>query len=145
MAETIDEAIGNVVAMSPINPGAFGNVPAGMQMQQMMSQQDPRQMMMGQAPQGASPDPRSQESMMGYLQQKIQEIRNRMSGQETPMGALGTFMQAQQPSMPMRPPTQSMQQAMPMPTRQSQTGMQQAMPMPTAQPMQGGMNYGRSR
>ncbi len=130
MAETIDEAIGNVVAMSPINPGAFGNVPAGMKMQQMISQQDPRQMMMGQAPQGASPDPRSQESMMGYLQQKIQEIRNRMSGQETPMGALGTFMQAQQPSMPMRPPTQS---------------MQQAMPMPTAQPMQGGMNYGRSR
>ena len=105
MAETIDEAIGNVVAMSPINPGAFGNVPAGMQMQQMMSQQDPRQMMMGQAPQGASPDPKSQESMMGYLQQKIQEIRNRMSGQETPMGALGTFIQAQQPTPPMRPPT----------------------------------------
>ena len=130
MAETIDEAIGNVVAMSPINPGAFGNVPAGMQMQQMMSQQDPRQMMMGQAPQGASPDPKSQESMMGYLQQKIQEIRNRMSGQETPMGALGTFMQAQQPAPPMRPPMQ---------------GMQQAMPMPTRQPMQGGMNYGRSR
>ena len=145
MAETIDEAIGNVVAMSPINPGAFGNVPAGMQMQQMISQQDPRQMMMGQAPQGASPDPRSQESMMGYLQQKIQEIRNRMSGQETPMGALGTFMQAQQPAMPMRPPTQGMQQAMPMPTRQPQAGMQQAMPMPTTQPMQGGMNYGRSR
>ena len=143
MAETIDEAIGNVVAMSPINPGAFGNVPAGMQMGQM-SPTD-MQMMMGQAPQGSSLDPRSQESMMGYLQQKIQEIRNRMSGQETPMGALGTFMQAQQPSMPMRPPTQGMQGAMPMPTRQPQAGMQQTMPMPTRQPMQGGMNYGRSR
>ena len=114
MAETIDEAISNVVAMSPINPGAFGNVPAGMQMGQM----SPMDMqMMGQAPQGASLDPRSQESMMGYLQQKIQEMRSRMSGQETPMGALGSFMQAQQP----------------------------AMPMPTVKPMQGGMNYGRSR
>lgn len=137
MAETIDEAIGNVVAMSPINPGAFGNVPAGMQMGQM-SPTD-MQMMMGQAPQGASLDPRSQESMMGYLQQKIQEMRSRMSGQETPMGALGSFMQAQQPAPPMRPPMQGMGQM-------SQRDMQMMQgAMPTRQPMQGGMNYGRSR
>jgi hypothetical protein len=96
--------------MAPVNPAAF----SGQQMPQGMGALPPSPQM---TPQGGAPtqdlDPNSQESMMSYLQSKIEEMRGRMGGQEQPMGALSSFMAgtaqpAAQPAAPAAPPAQPM-------------------------------------
>lgn len=114
MPETIDQMISRasaeVLPMAPVNPAAF----SGQQMPQGMGALPPSPQM---TPQGGAPtqdlDPNSQESMMSYLQSKIEEMRGRMGGQEQPMGALSSFMAgtaqpAAQPAAPAAPPAQPM-------------------------------------
>ena len=117
MPETIDQMISRasaeVLPMAPVNPAAF----SGQQMPQGMGALPPSPQM---TPQGGAPtpqlDPNSQESMMSYLQSKIEEMRGRMGGQEQPMGALSAVMAGTaQPAAPTgTPPTPAAPPAQPM-------------------------------
>jgi len=85
MTQTIDEMIANVMPMAPVNPGAF----SGMQAQRPMPQAD---QMMRNIP---VVDMTSQESMMNYLMEKVQQIRERTGAQgQEGMGALGTLLRS---------------------------------------------------
>ena len=85
MTQTIDEMIANVMPMAPVNPGAF----SGMQAQRPMPQAD---QMMRNMP---VVDMTSQESMMNYLMEKVQQIRERTGAQgQEGMGALGTLLRS---------------------------------------------------
>jgi hypothetical protein len=79
--------IANVMPMAPVNPGAF----SGMQAQRPMPQAD--QMMQNMPV--ANLDPTSQESMMNYLMEKIEQIRQRSGAQgQEGMGALDALMKS---------------------------------------------------
>jgi len=98
--------------MAPVNPAAF----SGQQMPQGMGALPPSPQM---TPQGGAPtqdlDPNSQESMMSYLQSKIEEMRGRMGGNEQPMGALSSFMAGTaQPAAPAGSPVPAAPPAQPM-------------------------------
>ena len=88
MTQTIDEMIANVMPMAPVNPGAF----SGMQAPRPMPPQADQ--MMQNMPM-TNLDPRSQESMMNYLMEKVEQIRQRTGarGQEG-MGALDALMKS---------------------------------------------------
>ena len=87
MTQTIDEMIANVMPMAPVNPGAF----SGMQAQSPMPQAD---QMMQNMPM-ADLDPTSQESMMNYLMEKVEQIRQRTGAQgQEGMGALDALMKS---------------------------------------------------
>ena len=97
--------------MAPVNPAAF----SGQQMPQGMGALPPSPQM---TPQGGAPtqdlDPNSQESMMSYLQSKIEEMRGRMGGNEQPMGALSSFMAGTaQPAAPAGSPVPAAPPAQP--------------------------------
>ena len=79
--------IANVMPMAPVNPGAF----SGMQAPRPMPQAE---QMMQNMPM-TNLDPRSQESMMNYLMEKVEQIRQRTGarGQES-MGALDALMKS---------------------------------------------------
>ena len=87
MTQTIDEMIANVMPMAPVNPGAF----SGMQAQRPMPQAE--QMMQNMPV--ANLDPTSQESMMNYLMEKVEQIRQRTGAQgQAGMGALDALMKS---------------------------------------------------
>ena len=87
MTQTIDEMIANVMPMAPVNPGAF----SGMQAQRPMPQAE--QMMQNMPV--ANLDPTSQESMMNYLMEKVEQIRQRTGAQgQEGMGALDALMKS---------------------------------------------------
>ena len=79
--------IANVMPMAPVNPGAF----SGMQAQRPMPQAE--QMMQNMPV--ANLDPTSQESMMNYLMEKVEQIRQRTGAQgQEGMGALDALMKS---------------------------------------------------
>jgi hypothetical protein len=87
MTQTIDEMIANVMPMAPVNPGAF----SGMQAPRPMPQAE---QMMQNMPM-TNLDPRSQESMMNYLMEKVEQIRQRTGAQgQEGMGALDALMKS---------------------------------------------------
>ena len=87
MTQTIDEMIANVMPMAPVNPGAF----SGMQAPRPMPQAE--QMMQNMPV--ANLDPTSQESMMNYLMEKVEQIRQRTGAQgQEGMGALDALMKS---------------------------------------------------
>ena len=87
MTQTIDEMIANVMPMAPVNPGAF----SGMQAQRPM----PQAAQMMQNMPVANLDPPSQESMMNYLMEKIEQIRERTGAQgQEGMGALEALLKS---------------------------------------------------
>ena len=88
MTQTIDEMIANVMPMAPVNPGAF----SGMQAPRPMPPQADQ--MMQNMPM-ANLDPTSQESMMNYLMEKVEQIRQRTGAQgQEGMGALDALMKS---------------------------------------------------
>ena len=88
MTQTIDEMIANVMPMAPVNPGAF----SGMQAPRPMPPQADQ--MMQNMPM-TNLDPRSQESMMNYLMEKVEQIRQRTGAQgQEGMGALDALMKS---------------------------------------------------
>ena len=79
--------IANVMPMAPVNPGAF----SGMQAPRPMPQAE--QMMQNMPV--ANLDPTSQESMMNYLMEKVEQIRQRTGAQgQEGMGALDALMKS---------------------------------------------------
>ena len=79
--------IANVMPMAPVNPGAF----SGMQAQRPMPQAE---QMMQNMPM-TNLDPRSQESMMNYLMEKVEQLRQRTGAQgQEGMGALDALMKS---------------------------------------------------
>tara|TARA_Y100001938_G_scaffold141860_1_gene212245 strand:- start:47 stop:466 length:420 start_codon:yes stop_codon:yes gene_type:complete len=81
------DMIANVMPMAPVNPGAF----SGMQAQRPMPQAE--QMMQNMPV--ANLDPTSQESMMNYLMEKVEQIRQRTGAQgQEGMGALDALMKS---------------------------------------------------
>ena len=79
--------IANVMPMAPVNPGAF----SGMQATRPMPQAE--QMMQNMPV--ANLDPTSQESMMNYLMEKVEQIRQRTGAQgQEGMGALDALMKS---------------------------------------------------
>jgi hypothetical protein len=117
MTQTIDEMIANVMPMAPVNPGAFSGIPqrpmgsgstTQAEMDAMMMSQMPRPEMrpMGSgsttqaemdAMQRNMPeiDMTSQESMMNYLMEKIEQIRERTGAQgQEGMGALEALLKS---------------------------------------------------
>ena len=87
MTQTIDEMIANVMPMAPVNPGAF----SGMQAPRPMPQAE--QMMQNMPV--ANLDPTSQESMMNYLMEKVEQIRERTGAQgQEGMGALEALLKS---------------------------------------------------
>ena len=88
MTQTIDEMIANVMPMAPVNPGAF----SGMQAPRPMPPQADQ--MMQNMPM-ANLDPTSQESMMNYLMEKVEQIRERTGAQgQEGMGALEALLKS---------------------------------------------------
>lgn len=96
----LDQAISNMYMQAmmpqqqlpPVNPAAFGGLP--------------------QAPQGQMPTaqpmmPQNQ-GMAQYLANKVAEIRGRMTGEPSQMGALSQMMMQQQPMQPRPMPQQPM-------------------------------------
>jgi len=81
----LDQAISNMYMQAmmpqqqlpPVNPAAFGGLP--------------------QAPQGQMPQ---DQGMAQYLANKVAEIRSRMTGEPSQMGALSQMMMMQQQPMP---------------------------------------------
>ena len=98
-----------LAAMRPVNPGAFSGVEAGMMPPGAPIPMPPSTMPA--APAGA-PMPMDEAGMMKYIQEKAQQIRERMAGQgamsNADMGALEAVMAAmpQQQPMPQTPATQ---------------------------------------
>tara|TARA_B100000287_G_C20502760_1_gene729765 strand:+ start:411 stop:830 length:420 start_codon:yes stop_codon:yes gene_type:complete len=81
------DMIANVMPMAPVNPGAF----SGMQAPRPMPQAE---QMMQNMPM-TNLDPRSQESMMNYLMEKVEQIRQRTGAQgQEGMGALDALMKS---------------------------------------------------
>ena len=81
------DMIANVMPMAPVNPGAFSS----MQAQRPMPQAE--QMMQNMPV--ANLDPTSQESMMNYLMEKVEQIRQRTGAQgQEGMGALDALMKS---------------------------------------------------
>ena len=81
------DMIANVMPMAPVNPGAF----SGIQAQRPMPQAE--QMMQNMPV--ANLDPTSQESMMNYLMEKVEQIRQRTGAQgQEGMGALDALMKS---------------------------------------------------
>ena len=81
------DMIANVMPMAPVNPGAF----SGMQAQRPMPQAE--QLMQNMPV--ANLDPTSQESMMNYLMEKVEQIRQRTGAQgQEGMGALDALMKS---------------------------------------------------
>ena len=79
--------IANVMPMAPVNPGAF----SGMQAPRPMPQAE--QMMQNMPV--ANLDPTSQESMMNYLMEKVEQIRQRTGAQgQEGMGAVDALMKS---------------------------------------------------
>ena len=79
--------IANVMPMAPVNPGAF----SGMQAPRPMPQAE---QMMQNMPM-TNLDPRSQESMMNYLMEKVEQIRQRTGAQgQEGMGALDALIKS---------------------------------------------------
>ena len=79
--------IANVMPMAPVNPGAF----SGMQAQRPMPQAE---QMMQNMPM-TNLDPRSQESMINYLMEKVEQIRERTGAQgQEGMGALEALLKS---------------------------------------------------
>ena len=68
-----------LAAMRPVNPGAFSGVPAGMQ---------------APPPQEGAPIPMDQAGMMQYLQEKANQIRQRMGADAMNNGALDAVLSA---------------------------------------------------
>ena len=82
------DMIANVMPMAPVNPGAF----SGMQAPRPMPPQADQ--MMQNMPM-ANLDPTSQESMMNYLMEKVEQIRQRTGAQgQEGMGALDALMKS---------------------------------------------------
>lgn len=89
----LDQAISNMYMQAmmpqqqlpPVNPAAFGGLPQAPQ---------------GQMPQGQSAMPQDQ-GMAQYLANKVAEIRSRMTGEPSQMGALSQMMMQQQQQRPM--------------------------------------------
>ena len=71
--------------LPPVNPAAFGGLPQAPQ---------------GQVPQGQPAMPQDQ-GMAQYLANKVAEIRSRMTGEPSQMGALSQMMMMQQQPSPM--------------------------------------------
>ncbi len=87
MTQRMTDMIANVMPMAPVNPGAF----SGMQAQRPMPQAE--QMMQNMPV--ANLDPTSQESMMNYLMEKVEQIRQRTGAQgQEGMGALDALMKS---------------------------------------------------
>ena len=87
MTQRMTDMIANVMPMAPVNPGAF----SGMQAQRPMPQAE---QMMQNMPM-TNLDPRSQESMINYLMEKVEQIRERTGAQgQEGMGALGTLLRS---------------------------------------------------
>ena len=81
------DMIANVMPMAPVNPGAF----SGMQAPRPMPQAE---QMMQNMPM-TNLDPRSQESMMNYLMEKVEQIRQRTGAQgQEGMGALDALIKS---------------------------------------------------
>ena len=86
MTQRMTDMIANVMPMAPVNPGAF----SGMQAPRPMPPQADQ--MMQNMPM-ANLDPTSQESMMNYLMEKVEQIRQRTGAQgQEGMGALDALM-----------------------------------------------------
>ena len=82
------DMIANVMPMAPVNPGAF----SGMQAPRPMPPQADQ--MMQNMPM-ANLDPTSQERMMNYLMEKVEQIRQRTGAQgQEGMGALDALMKS---------------------------------------------------
>ena len=96
----LDQAISNMYMQAmmpqqqlpPVNPAAFGGLPQAPQ----------GQMPQGQMPQGQPAMPQDQ-GMAQYLANKVAEIRSRMTGEPSQMGALSQMMMQQQQPMPQQP------------------------------------------
>mgnify|MGYP003151274854 FL=1 len=87
MTQRMTDMIANVMPMAPVNPGAFSS----MQAQRPMPQAE--QMMQNMPV--ANLDPTSQESMMNYLMEKVEQIRQRTGAQgQEGMGALDALMKS---------------------------------------------------
>ena len=88
MTQRMTDMIANVMPMAPVNPGAF----SGMQAPRPMPPQADQ--MMQNMPM-ANLDPTSQESMMNYLMEKVEQIRQRTGAQgQEGMGALDALMKS---------------------------------------------------
>ena len=88
MTQRMTDMIANVMPMAPVNPGAF----SGMQAPRPMPPQADQ--MMQNMPM-ANHDPTSQESMMNYLMEKVEQIRQRTGAQgQEGMGALDALMKS---------------------------------------------------
>ena len=96
----LDQAISNMYMQAmmpqqqlpPVNPAAFGGLPQAPQ---------------GQMPQGQPAMPQDQ-GMAQYLANKVAEIRSRMTGEPSQMGALSQMMMQQQQQQPRPMPQQPM-------------------------------------
>ena len=87
MTQRMTDMIANVMPMAPVNPGAF----SGMQAPRPMPQAE--QMMQNMPV--ANLDPTSQESMMNYLMEKVEQIRERTGAQgQEGMGALEALLKS---------------------------------------------------
>ncbi len=87
MTQRMTDMIANVMPMAPVNPGAF----SGMQAPRPMPQAE---QMMQNMPM-TNLDPRSQESMMNYLMEKVEQIRQRTGAQgQEGMGALDALIKS---------------------------------------------------
>ncbi len=84
-----------LAAMRPVNPGAFSGVPAGMQAPppQEGAPMPPAQQPMP-LPQEGAPIPMDQAGMMQYLQEKANQIRQRMGADAMNNGALDAVLSA---------------------------------------------------
>ena len=112
MTQRMTDMIANVMPMAPVNPGAFSGIGSGSttqaEMDAMMRSQMPRPEM---RPTGSGSttqaemdamqrnmpaiDLTSQESMMNYLMEKVEQIRERTGAQgQEGMGALGTLLRS---------------------------------------------------
>ena len=88
MTQRMTDMIANVMPMAPVNPGAF----SGMQAPRPMPPQADQ--MMQNMPM-ANLDPTSQESMMNYLMEKVEQIRERTGAQgQEGMGALEALLKS---------------------------------------------------
>ena len=88
MTQRMTDMIANVMPMAPVNPGAF----SGMQAPRPMPPQADQ--MMQNMPM-ANLDPTSQERMMNYLMEKVEQIRQRTGAQgQEGMGALDALMKS---------------------------------------------------
>jgi len=89
MTQRMTDMIANVMPMAPVNPGAF----SGIQPQTSAPMPQAQQMMQNMPM--ADLDPNSQESMMNYLMEKVEQIRERTGAQgQEGMGALDALMKS---------------------------------------------------